>query len=415
MTIPKYRRLIDDYYINHAHIGTQLAAFPRHYALAMGSQSSTCTILEKRLWDTARTKIGLGYSSLNEVLQQYSNIELPNTNAYFQRMFVAAKKYAHDTFEITRFTEMSGLQRDMVLAHSGIAGIVISRLFNPKWYSLQEHKETFRSRVKNSQILLKRLHSKEESEIFADNRYGKLWIQDPSRSCDVGRHIRQKLPEIEEMGLNIETAREELRSIYSSEIQKIMSMLQKFKRGLLTLDDIHETTRIDRMIILWFYCLKKLMKNQEECQGETRVACINELMGVAAEFPLMYSRDIMMLYSNSTRRLVKVSIEATLRMSSNEEESDTAWVGCRSGLLAFAAIEPRMVDQYLAPKLASCSFDGNNKREALDNHIPSRCPIFGELRKKFEVHMPRTGDCEWELCRKNGGIIKGTFPKAERW
>jgi hypothetical protein len=393
MTVRDYSRLIKDYYVKHELIGTHSFAFPRHMALAMASQSSTCCILERTLWNTENTGIRFGHGFMPT-----------NTNERFQRMFVAAKTHAHDTFEITRYTEMSGLQRDTVLAHSGIAGIAISRLFNPKWLLTQGTQgSTYKTRVKHSRMVARRLHSEEECEIFADNRYGKLWKHEEKASEDFKITLGRINAE-----MTMEIAREELRALYSSEIQNIMNMIEKFKRGLLNLDDIHSKPEFKRMILLWIYCLKKMMALQETCQGETRIACLNHLMGIAAEFPLLYSTEMLKVYSASHSRLVKKSIESFLRLSSNAETislvTDFA-VGCRSALLAFAAVEPRMVDQHLAPRLAICRYDGNDRQESLDNHIPSRCPIFGELRKKFEVHMPRTGDCEWELCRKNRGRI----------
>jgi hypothetical protein len=398
MTVRHYRRLIDDYYLKHEKIGTHSFVFPRHIALAMASQSSTCSVLERALWNTENTGIRFGHGFMPT-----------NTNEHFQRMFVAAKKHTQDTFQITRFTEMSGLQRDMVLAHSGIAGIAISRLFNPKWLLTQGTQgSTYKTRVKHSRMVVRRVHSEEECEIFADNRYGKLWKHE-EKASDESNILAKNLGRINDAEMTVEMAREELRGLYSSEIPKIMEMIQKFNRGILNLDDIHSKPEFRRLILLWIYCLKKQMALQETCQGETRVACLNKLMGIAAEFPLMYSTEMLRVYSASHSRLVKTSIESFLRLSSNAETIDPVTdfaVGCRSALLAFAAVEPRMVDQYLAPRLAICRYDGNDLPAALDNHIPSRCPIFGELRKKFEVHLPRTGDCEWELCRKNGGSIK---------
>ena len=94
-----------------------------------------------------------------------------------------------------------------------------------------------------------------------------------------------------------------------------------------------------------------------------------------------------------------------IRMASNG-----TGLGCRAGFLAFAAVEPRMVDQFLGPRLQLCAWDGNDRYQAIENHIPSRCPIFGNLRKKYQVHLPRTGDCEWEICRKKGGMIRSFIP-----
>ena len=159
--------------------------------------------------------------------------------------------------------------------------------------------------------------------------------------------------------------------------------------------------------------MKDLVAKQNDEDGNSRVMLIVDVLGLCAEFPLMYSTEMLSLYSKSSARFVKVSLGTILRLTSNASSADQTWtVGCRAGILAFAAVEPRMVDQHLAPKLAICTFDGNDKPEALENHVPSRCPIFGELRKKFQVHMPRTGDCEWEICRKNEGMIRSFYPYA---
>ena len=378
MTIPNYRRLIEDFQLNHEMIGTYSFAFPRHMALAMASQSSTCCVLEK-------------------------------SGIHFEHGFITTKRfhdakiYLHDKFQITRFTDMSGLQKDMVLAHSGIAGILISRLFNPEWYLVQQHKQTYKNHVKYQQFSTNYLHSKKECEIFADNRYGEM--------------VRKNEETIVYENIPIEKALEETRALYRITMPNIMDRIQKFKRGFLNLDDIH-SKEFRQLILLWSYCVKKRMLLQKTFPEETRISCINKLMEIAAEFPLLYSTEMLKVYSQNHLLLVKKSIDLCLYFSSNAKTIDLVTdsaVGCRSAFLAFAAIEPRMVDEYLAPRLAICGYDGNDRQEAHDNHIPSRCPIFGKLVQKYRDHMPRTGDCQWDICRKNGGAIKSYIEYVNPW
>lgn len=412
-----YTRLIDDYHIYFDQIDTPYAAFPRHHAFTMASMSSTCSLLEKGLWETEKTGFRIGTSSgnldmgllprnsgVNPVLYiDYQSNTIPVgaatmwlSNYYMKQAFTAAKTHVHDTNEITRFTPLSQMQKNMVIAHAGIVGVLISRLFLPTSLPYYQYDHTYRERFKQSRVIARRVHSKEESEIFADNRYGKSGKYETDQEFYFGSHISrsQHVTPIE---------RTELRNLYESEIGNIMETIKKFKRGLVNADTIREDPKFSSLIALWLACLKESMSIDP---GASIKHSIN-VLSVVAEFPLLYSSDMLSLVSAKVARLVKATHSATRRLSSNTiGDNSNHPIGCRVGLLAFAAIEPRMVDEYLAPKLAICGFDGNNCSDALDNHVPSRCPIFGKLRKKYEVHMPRTGDCLWEICRRNGCEIR---------
>lgn len=403
MTVDDYRRLIDDYHFNQEQLDTPFAAFPRHHALAMASLSSTCATIESGLWVTKKTGLRIADRTLDSVvrIQFYSP-------TYFERAFGIAKQHAQDPAEITRFTEMSGMQRNIVLAHSGIAGLVISRLFSFPCVPENQYGMSHMVCVKQSRVVARRIHSTEECEIFADNRYGKSGKYNGNPELMNSNSLSRLM--IDYHTITPEIARAELRVLYPSEIHNILGMIRRFKRGFVNVDEIRAMPAYRRMYALWVYCLKDLVAKQEDDYGDSRVKLIVDIMGFSAEFSLMYSTDMLSLYSKSSARFVKVSMAALLRLSSNASSGNPNWsLGCRAGILAFAAVEPRMVDQYLAPKLAICTFDGNDKVEALENHVPSRCPIFGELRKKFQVHMPRTGDCEWDICRKNGGMIRSFY------
>lgn len=369
MTISDYRRLIDDFYRHHEMFDTQSAAFPYHHTLVMASMSSTCVMIEK-------------VSSIPRYLSHRANMD-------FERAFLQAKKRAQNPFEITRFTQMDGLQKNMILAHSGIAGLAIARLFS-------QHVPNQRQRLMLSQGVVCRVHSRAECEIFADNRYGKSGAAEPVAAS----------------ALTLEMATDELRALYTGHIQTIMRKIRQMKRGLLNAEDIRAIPEFQRMHRLWFTCLQQVIAEYEdEIQYEDgdyfrKMEHVSKMIG---EFPLLCSSEMMSIYSKNSATLAKNAITTLMQMASNQRLN----IGCRAGLLAFAAVEPRMVDQFLAPRLQLCAWDGNDRYQALENHIPSRCPIFGTLRKKYQVHLPRTGDCEWELCRKKRGTIRSFIPYTQ--
>jgi len=369
MTIPDYRRLIDDYFLHHEMFDSQCAAFPHHHVLVMASMSSTCAMIERVL-------------------------PIPRCFSFRSHMyFEGAKQRAQNPFEITRFTPMSGLQKNMILAHSGIAGIVISRLFSPPTDHFQDGKQLM-------QLLhgvVHRVHSRAECEIFADNRYGKSCLNEEVAATEA------------DDSLTLEMATDELRVLYTGHIQHIMRMVRQLKRGYLNADDIrHAIPEFQRMHQLWAYCLQEVIAQYEDEIQYEDGHHIRKMVGVArmvGEFPLLYLSEMTTIYSKTSATLAKNTIAKLIQMEGAAYTNmRVGW--CRAGLLAFAAVEPRMVDQFLAPRLEIVAWDGNDRYQAIENHIPSRCPIFGNLRAKYQVHLPRTGDCEWEICRKKGGMVR---------
>jgi len=368
MTVSDYGRLIDDFYLHLEMIDRQSAAFPHHHTLAMASMSSTCLMIEKG-------------SSIPRYLSFTAHMD-------FERAFLQAKKRAQNPCEITRFTEMDALKKNIILAHSGITGLAISRLFSTQV-------QNQRQRLMLTHAVVRRVHSRAECEIFADNRYGKSGVAEPLEAAD--------------NSLTVEMATDELRVLYTGHIQSIMRKIRQMKRGLLNAQDIRAIPEFQRMHQFWFNCLQEVIREYEDEIEFVDGDFIRNMLHVSkmvGEFPLLCSSEMMSVYSKNSAKLAKKAISMLIEMANNQK----LHVGCRAGLLAFAAVEPRMVDQYLAPRLQLCAWDGNDRYEALENHIPSRCPIFGELRKKYLVHLPRTGDSEWEICRKKGGVIRSFIP-----
>jgi hypothetical protein len=103
---------------------------------------------------------------------------------------------------------------------------------------------------------------------------------------------------------------------------------------------------------------------------------------VSAIVPQLYNYDIVHLFDSASQgyaKFVKTARHTLVRLSND---------GLTAAFLSFAAIEPRMLTAEMAPKhgmkylttsMTSCA-----------NHIPSRHPLFGELRVKYREHIPRT-------------------------
>ena len=114
------------------------------------------------------------------------------------------------------------------------------------------------------------------------------------------------------------------------------------------------------------------------------------IMKFIAEFPGLYEFDIASVFGLSSMRLRTASRGTQIRLANQ---------GCYAALLSFAVVEPRMVDDYLAPEVSS-KFGGCLGENNADNHVASRNKIFGELLKKYRHHIPRTADVDGDICRK---------------
>ena len=116
------------------------------------------------------------------------------------------------------------------------------------------------------------------------------------------------------------------------------------------------------------------------------------IMKFIAEFPGLYEFDIARVFGLSSMKLRTATRGTQLRLASQ---------GCYAALLSFAVLEPRMIDDYLAPEVSS-RYGGwlGADSHVAHNHVASRNKIFGELLKKYRHHIPRTADAAGDTCRK---------------
>jgi hypothetical protein len=111
---------------------------------------------------------------------------------------------------------------------------------------------------------------------------------------------------------------------------------------------------------------------------------VADVVSICAMVPHLYIYDVAHLFDNSSQnyaKFVKTSKQTLVRLSND---------GLTTAFLSFATIEPRMLTAEMTPKHGMKYLTISMKSCA--NHIPSRHPLFGELRVRHREHIPRTAD-----------------------
>jgi hypothetical protein len=90
-------------------------------------------------------------------------------------------------------------------------------------------------------------------------------------------------------------------------------------------------------------------------------------------------------------RLYVATIEAQLRLAKE---------GCYAAMLSFAKVEPRMVDAFLCPVIAT-KYGGLSAKDKYNN-VASKDEVLGPLLLKYRHHIPRTAHVIGDVCRRFG-------------
>jgi hypothetical protein len=211
----------------------------------------------------------------------------------------------------------------------------------------------------------------------------------------------------------LENTKKELLEAYSANIDRLMAAIQQYRRGFVSLEEIRTDPEFVRLTIaFWRYLNQQMkMKNDFEIRDATaalkmpfravhpvdyntfrenkdakRFVLISSLSEPAVLVPLMFRYDVARIFDNWRQSYVKYisTTRATWVRLAND--------GSTASFLAFAAIEPGMVTDDYAPTIG-CATDWHTLTlKSCANHIPSRHPIFGELRVKHRRHIKRTAE-----------------------
>lgn len=349
-----YKNLIDDFWYNKKYCNTpDQSAFPRHHALVAASLGSSIAILERTLWGApiARMRILVG---------KFTDCADPSSFLTRVKAISIAHKPASSVF-----TETTARQRAKILAYSGIAGSIISRLFGGP----------ARIRRQYAFKMTQRIHSSQACEILMDNRYhydGAFSGTDATIVCT-------------------KCARAELRELYPRCIQDLKYKATQYRRGDIDICEMRSNPDFIRIYSLLIFCSKYLInirRNKMEDPDKPQDASIKRpirIMKFIAEFPGLYDFDVARAFGSVTMHFRNAAIGSQLRLANQ---------GVYAALLSFAVVEPGMVDDYLAPEM-------NSKHGgSAENHIASRNKILGgDLLKKYRHHIPRTADALRDVCR----------------
>ena len=369
-------------------------SFPRHHALVLAARCSSSKLVSSE-FPFVTTGYERGCSEVNGSLSRFAYARV------------------HDDEHVTPFTELaSTYQKHHLTSLSGMTGLLVLRLINRSQLISPKTKK------KHAEITKQYLHSALAAEYLIGNRYYRnLMIN--HRSLGV-RHpvgflvsdVRANLTADDIAPDALRATQDELRESYNANVDRLLAMIEMFKRGFVSIYQIREDPEFIRlMTAFWRYANQMIkmktefehhpappeyldytspMPSFEERKEAKRISVIAQIAEQAAIAPMLYQYDVAHLFDSQNQsyaHYVKTTKHTWTRLAND---------GSTASFLALAAIEPQMVTDDHAPvlnKLGSMPslFHGMSLKSCA-NHVPTRHPVFGSLRMKHRCHILRTAD-----------------------
>lgn len=369
-------------------------SFPRHHALVLAARCSSSKFVSSE-FPFVTTGYERGCSEVNGSLSRFAYARV------------------HDDEHVTPFTELASThQKHHLTSLSGMTGLLVLRLINhPKIISPKTKK-------KHAEITKQYLHSALAAEYLIGNRYYRNLVM--IRHCVGFRHpvgflvsdVRANLTADDIAPDALRATQDELRESYNANIDRLLAMIEMFKRGFVSIDQIREDRGFVRMMTAFWRSANQTIKLKDEFEHQPappeyldytsdtpsfeerkeakRISLIARIAEQAVIAPMLYDYDIAHLFDNdrqSYAHYIQVTKQTWTRLAND---------GSTASFLAFAAIEPQMVTDDHAPvlnKLGSMPslFHGMSLKSCA-NHVPTRHPVFGSLRMKHRCHILRTAD-----------------------
>jgi hypothetical protein len=359
-------------------------SFPYHHCLTKASHHSSQTVLDAQcLYPYFKTK------------KQTKQVNYFTT--HIDSMRAVARVHENENSK-TPFTELTAFQKTHLIAQSAMTGLLVSRLFgisSAKPWTIQYSK-------KHADLTAKYIHSALASEYLIGRRYYynlPRVIQDDrcvGHDCD---YIN--LTAEDATFEKIQENRAQLVALYASNIARLEHAIKQFKRGFLSLQTIREDPEFKKLFQMFWLLQSQCMKYRGVVMSNLnarRILCernniafdsksisilaCNTVFSCQAIFPRLFGYDVAHLFDNRTgsyARYVKTTKAKQLELCSE---------GLISGLLTFAAVEPNMVSDCLAPHMEK-PWHYPYDFTSYAFHIPSRDTIFGPLVLKHRSHIPR--------------------------
>ena len=387
------REIIDQYYIlegkhcptksttrlNFKHFDT---ALPRHYAFIAASRQPR------------------QFSSLTHF--QTSRLQSSATQNKIQSKSCAR---THTVGDITPFTNLTIRQKNFVIAHAGLAHLVVKKLAGV--FCAKPH--TRRAALERADIIASFISSALACEYLVGNRYYRnLPTILASVSSVVGhpedpRHYNDSLTTADTTRLKIQETEEILQVLCDANIDRLESCMDQYERGFVSLETLRTDPEFVKMFANFWKLNFQTMKwrsisearltsaahiaaNQSKDKDSAeRIIVCRQIFSSQCRFARLFQYRIAHIFDNSNfgfAGLVRSAKSSHLRLCND---------GMSAALLTFAAIEPRMVSTEMAPKLGLLRLTCNTCNvSSAANHIQSRDPVFGDLLATHRDYIPKT-------------------------
>lgn len=365
-------------------------SFPRHHALILSAFCSSMKLTTREF----------------PLYIEYGYHNCPYQNA--QRLSRFAYSRVHNPrYSTQQYTEIKSIhQKNHLATLSGMTGLLVLRLLMNPQISCTRTKKT------NIQNTNQYIHSALAAEYLVGNRYYRTLTKNQSSKYPVGFNVcdaKSNLSSAEITPDALIQTKNELQDSYNANIDRLLVNVEMFKRGFIGADEIREDPEFVRLMTAFWRLSNQHMLAKEEFEKQPkpdnnifnypspmpfstvmdakRVTMISLIAETALIAPQLYNYDIAHLFdniNNSYAYYIHTTKKTWLRLAA---------AGSTASFLAFAGIEPTLVTDEYAPILGGGpSVYHGVSLVGCANYIPSRDPVFGELRVKHRKHIMRTAD-----------------------
>jgi hypothetical protein len=369
--------MISDYYLKQSMLAQ---ARPRHHALILASFGSSFKLASREFPVSVMSDIDRSCS---------------------WGQFAFAR--VHDPRHVTPLTEISSIyQKNHLKTLSAMASLLITRLImKPEIISV-------RTKSHHVKVTNQYVHSAFAAECLIGNRYYRVLAKCPSPSIaahPIGFltcHFKSRLTAADITPHALCETLAVLKESYNKNIDRLMSMIEMFKRGFVSVDQIRDDPEFFRMLVAFWRSISQRLKTNDDIDLQEksnrnnllneridakRITMVALIAEIAATAPQLYSYDVARIFDNAEQcyvNYVKTTRNTWMRLAGD---------GSTASFLAFASIEPRIVTEDYAPKIggASAEFHALTLKSCA-NYIPSSHPVFGAMRMKHACHIIRTAD-----------------------
>jgi len=313
-----------------------------------------------------------------------------------------ARARIHTTCDITPFTEITLHQRVIIIARTGIAHLLVKRLAGVFWTERHMHQ----SALTFADLVASFISSALACEYLVGNRYYRnlpVILADESQlvGCPHGRHYQ--ITAVDVTPAKIQETKQELQELYDANIDRLETAIAQYARGFVSLESLRTDPDFVMMFSKFWRLSFQTMKarscsesrlaalratnpeslSADEEKAERFVVC-REIFSAQCQFTRLMQHNVAHLFDNSSFNY------AALLSSSKSSQLRLCNDGVTAALLAFAAIEPRMVTAEMVPILGTDYVSCDLTSTA--NHIQTRDPVFGEILAKHRQHVPRMNE-----------------------